>query len=54
MLERYEITIKSKSAIDGKRLNWHLMFDAENFAHAEEQAKPYVPETDEIIKIEKD
>ena len=52
-LERYEVALRH---FEGTR--WSLMFDAESFAHAEEQAIDYqrtvASEGYSIIRIERD
>jgi len=50
-LEKYEVFIKGK---DKMIQSWTLFFEAENFAHAEEQAQDYLDDNDEIVKITKD
>jgi len=49
-MESYEVHLRHMH--DGSR--WSLRFDADNFAHAEEQAEPYLEDVYEIITIEKD
>lgn len=52
MLQKYEVLLRHRR--DASR--WSLMFEAENFAHAEEQAQDCLREEPEyeIIRIEKD
>ena len=50
-MNTYEVILRDKQS--GNR--WSMVFSAENFAHAEEQAKDALVESyDEIIRIEKD
>ena len=49
-METYEVTFRDSE--NGNR--WFLMFQADNFAHAEEQAIDANETNDEIVKIDKD
>jgi hypothetical protein len=48
-MDRYRIGIRNMASGTGRS----LAFQADDFAHAEEQAEPYVEEHEEIIRIEK-
>lgn len=54
-LEKYEVLLRHR----GDASRWSLMFDAESFSHAEEQALDFMKDDDsmqsyEIIRIERD
>lgn len=51
-MEKYEVIVRNRTEPTGNK--WSLEFQADDFAHAEEQAKPYLQEHDEIITIYKD
>lgn len=55
-MEKYEVKLRNQH----DKSRWSLMFSAENFSHAEEQANDYLRDQDalnlgwEIIEIQKD
>ena len=49
-LERYEVIVRNRHF----KNRWTMMFWAENYSNAEEQAEPYLEQDDEIIEINKD